>query len=392
MTVSFWQRATLGPAISCDVAIVGGGIIGTSAAYWMKKMKPEWNVVLLESRTIGFGASGRNAGFLLQGTASNYATDIATYGEHTARKLWEFTLENRQLIEAEFPATRINLQTKGSLIAAGSEQESQKLQRSAELLNQAGYLVEFWNEEKVAKEINGAQFHGALYVPSGGSMNPIKLLSEISGTSGALILEQHPVTNISSRNDSCVLRTPRREIHANRVFLALNAYLPELLPETAPHLHPVRAQMCATSPMASWLKYPLYSHDGYYYIRQAPDGSLLLGGARHLFRNEEVGYADTTTPHLQQALLDYFNRHFFTHHNSEKPPLSINAQWSGTMALTENGLPLLAEIHEYPGSFWAAGFNGHGMGYGFRFGKMVAHLYTSSNSDVDYRSLFDIKH
>ena len=379
MTTSFWQQAEQGPGLSCDIAVVGGGIIGTSTAYWLKKTKPEWNVVLLESRTVGYGASGRNAGFLLQGTASNFATDIQTYGEDTAWQLWHFTLENRNLIEAEFQADRINLVGSGCLIAAGSEREHAELQHSATLLEQAGIPVAYWAAEELPARIGAAHFHGALYVPSGGSMNPMKLLREMSGKSGALILEQHPVTALSHINDGCLLHTPHRIIQAERVFLALNAYLPKLLPESAPYIKPVRAQMLASPPQPVHLPYPLYSHDGYYYMRQAPDGAMLLGGARHLFREEEVGYGDTTTPHLQQALLDYYTHHFGN-------TIPVQSQWSGTMALTPDGLPLLAPLPDLPGSYWAAGFNGHGMGYGFHFGKMVAEGYASGRLE----SLFDL--
>ena len=385
MTSSYWQQAERGPSISCHIAVVGGGIIGTSTAYWLKKIKPEWDIVLLESRTIGYGASGRNAGFLLQGTASNFATDIATYGGETARKLWNFTLENRSLIEAEFQPDRINLAASGSLIAAGSKQEQQELEHSAAALEADGIDVAFWSAKELSAKTGATNFYGALYVGSGASMNPIKLLREISGTSGALLLEQHPVTAITVQDQACVLHTPRRAIHADRVFLALNAYLPALLPYTARFLNPVRAQMLASLPQSPWLPHPLYSHNGYYYIRQAPDGSVLLGGARHLFREEEVGYTDTTTPHLQQALIDYFSTHF-----PNSLPLTARARWSGTMALTEDGLPLWGEIQDMPGSFWAAGFNGHGMGYGFHFGKMVAERYTGSGSVGDYDRLFDI--
>ena len=220
-----------------------------------KKMNPTWTVALLESRTVGYGASGRNAGFLLQGTASNFASDIRTYGEDTARKLWNFTLENRNLIEAEFQVDRIDMRSSGSLIAAGSIREQQELEQSATLLEAFGVAVEVWSADKLSAIIGTSNFHGALYVPSGASLNPIKLLREVSGKSGALIMEHHPVTALKTGNGACLLQTPRRTIQAERVFLALNAYLPELIPHTKTYLQPVRAQMLASSPQAKWLKH-----------------------------------------------------------------------------------------------------------------------------------------
>ena len=214
-------------------------------------------------------------------------------------------------------------------------------------------------------------------------MNPIKLLREVSGLSGAAILEHHPVFDVTYNGDHCLISTHQRQIKAERVFIALNAYLPRLLPNTSTYVHPIRAQMLASTPHVSWLPLPVYSHEGYYYIRQSPDGSVLLGGARHLFKEEEVGYEDATTPHLQEALENYYRTHF-----TEAPPLSVAKRWSGTMAFTPDGLPLFSEIESLPGSFWAAGFNGHGMGYGFRFGKLMANVFKNRDEDSYYRNLF----
>ena len=96
-----------------------------------------------------------------------------------------------------------------------------------------------------------------------------------------------------------------------------------------------------------------------------------------------MGYDDSTTLHLQQALLDYYATHF-----PKRPSLDVLTRWSGTMALTDNGLPLVGPVPEAPGSFWAAGFNGHGMGYGFHFGKMMAEHFTAAPSEEDYSTLF----
>ena len=385
MTHSFWQEQDQGPPLSCDIAVVGGGIIGTSTAYWLKKMSPASSVVLLEANSIGNGASGRNAGFLLQGTASSYAVDVQTYGADTAKSLWAFTQENRSLVADHFSDSSIQLTPSGSVIAAGSEHELDALVQSAEWLRQHRVDASLWNVQQLEKKAAAHGFHGALFVPSGASMNPLKLLREISGLSGARILEHHPVTGTAYDGQSCTLFTPSRHIVATQVFFALNAYLPLLLPESAPLIQPKRAQMLASTPHAHWLPFPIYSHEGYYYIRQAPDGSLLLGGARHLFKDEEVGYEDRITPGLQDALEAYYSSHF-----PRASSLSIAKRWSGTMAFTSDGLPLYSEANTIPGSYWASGFNGHGMGYGFRFGKLMANVLLRKDPDSPYQSLFHL--
>ena len=384
MTISFWQQADLGAEIECDLAIIGGGIVGVSTAYWIKKAAPRLRTVIIESRTTASGASGRNAGFLLQGTDANYATDVTRFGPEKARLLWSFTEENRQLIGSECSPERIDLNPSGSLLAAGSAEEATLLQKSAEHLRQEQIPVTSWSAQEVKERLGGV-FHGALYIDSGASINPVKLVRELAGTSGALLLEHHPVHAIDPQGDKTVIYTRRRRILAERVCLTLNAYLPRLLPSTHHLIRPVRAQMLSTGPVTHWLPLPLYSHYGYYYIRQSLDGSVLVGGARHLFEKTEIGYDDRTTAPLQNALLSYFATHF-----PDKQTLSPTSRWSGTMAFTPDGLPIVSPLENAPDSLWAAGFNGHGMGYGFRFGRLLANLLTGAHDESAYHSVFTV--
>jgi glycine/D-amino acid oxidase-like deaminating enzyme len=96
---------------------------------------------------------------------------------------------------------------------------------------------------------------------------------------------------------------------------------------------------------------------------------VLLGGARHLHRAAEVGYEDATTPALQKDLLAYLHHHF-----PQTRQAQVAQRWSGTMGFSPDRLPVIGAVPEVPGSIWAAGFTGHGMGYGFRFGRLLAEV------------------
>lgn len=389
MTISFWQRAEMGPDVTCDVAVVGGGIIGTSTAYWLKRLHPTLNVALLDAHTFGFGATGRNAGFLLQGAAVDFATDIERYGLKNAALLWDFTLENRNLIAAEFDAARIQFAPTGSVLLAGDSVEAERLHVSAAKLSDSGQSVSYWNAKEVTSKTRGIGYEGGLYIGSGASLNSQRLLREIAGKSGAQLLEYHPVHDIQPEGEHIALYTPRRKVRANQVILALNAYLPQLLPENATLVRPVRAQMFATNPLKSWLAYPVYSHEGYYYLRQLSGGELLMGGARHLHTSTEIGYDDATTSPLQDDLLAYLLQHY-PHLNQTVDASFVSQRWSGTMGFTPDGLPVIGEAQGMKGCIWAAGFNGHGMGYGFRFGKLLAQIHGGLYQNDRYARMFSI--
>ncbi|MEO1479021.1 MAG: FAD-dependent oxidoreductase, partial [Bacteroidota bacterium] len=93
-TTSLWQADT--PAApppaqlpdAVDIAVVGGGVAGCAAAYWLRQHAPDLRVALVERGALASGASGRNAGFLLQGTAADVVQAVEKYGEDIARRIW----------------------------------------------------------------------------------------------------------------------------------------------------------------------------------------------------------------------------------------------------------------------------------------------------------------
>jgi glycine/D-amino acid oxidase-like deaminating enzyme len=171
-------------------------------------------------------------------------------------------------------------------------------------------------------------------------------------------------------------------VEAGRVLVAANAYLPALVPELGAVVRPVRAQMLATAPVAPVLPVPVYSHDGFYYARQTADGRVLLGGARHLHEAGEVGHEDATTPALQADLEAYLRAHV-----PGAAGAPVERRWSGTMGFSPDGLPVLGDVPGVPGAVYAAGFTGHGMGYGLRFGRLAARRLLGEPDDA--ADLFD---
>ncbi|NBC16903.1 MAG: FAD-dependent oxidoreductase [Bacteroidetes bacterium] len=370
MTLSFWQRQAQAPEVTVDIAIVGGGLIGCSTAYWLRQLRPEARVAIVEAQHLAAGASGRNAGFLLQGTGPDYMGAVERYGAQRARALWHFTRENRALLATELTPSAFQLETSGSLTVAGSADEDERLQEAVSRMRQDGAPVAYIPPDATNQRLMAQHFHGALYVPSGAMLDPVALVRHIAAASEARVLAHHQVVAVQARGDAVDLVTPRRRVRAGQVLLALNAYLPLLVPALRQYVRPVRAQMLATVPQPSrWLHVPAYTHDGYYYIRQRADGTVLLGGARHLHRAEEVGYADETTEALQRDLEAYLHRHF--------PQLrdpTVRHRWSGTMGFSPDGLPSYGAVPGLPGSFWAAGFTGYGLAYGFHFGRVLAQV------------------
>lgn len=382
MDLSYWQKHAKEPEYHCDIAVIGGGVVGCSAAYWLRKILPNTRVAILERDRIASGASGRNAGFLLQGAGSDYVRDYLTYGSERARRLLRFTRENRDLLFREI-GSEAQLESKGSLVVAGSEEEDSRLRQAVPGLRADGTPAVYLDSDETSRRISSRGFFGSLYVPSGAVMNPVSLVTSLARRSAATVLEHHDVRSIDVDRDDVIIETSIRNVRATRVIVAINAWLPILFPDLARFVRPVRAQMISTTPMPQrWLDVPVYSHDGYYYVRQTRSGVVLAGGARHLHVNEEVGYELRTTLSVQRDIESYLKRHF-----PSCTDLQVDLRWAGTMGFSPDLLPCFGSLSRIPGSLWAAGFSGHGMCYGFRFGKMLAEMM-AGRTDVENSSMF----
>ena len=384
MTTSFWQQVRREQETAYDVIVVGGGIVGCSTAYWLHRQQPSLRVAILEARTLGAGASGRNAGFVLQGAHADYRSDMDRYGERTARRLWNFTRANRDLLAEELCETAFDWDSDGSLTAAGSAEERERLRAGLSPLRAAGAPAVYLDSEETNARLGASGFCGGLFVTTGAVVNPLRLVRHVAAQSEADVHPQHPVEHIHWRNPGVRVDTPGRRFRADRVVLALGPSLPDLVPAASSFVRPVRAQMLATAPAdASHTPVPVYSHYGGFYARQLEDGRVLAGGGRHQHRDAEETSADATTPAVQATIERYLHTYF-----PWTRSLSIEQRWSGTMGFSPDGRPVVGHLPEHPEGLFATGFTGHGMGYGFRMGRLLATLAAEGTGRPEALDLF----
>lgn len=160
----------------------------------------------------------------------------------------------------------------------------------------------------------------------------------------------------------------------------MGAALPALVPSLSVYVRPVRAQMLATAaaPTRS-IPVPVYSHGGDFYVRQMENGAVLAGGGRHHHEEAEETDAEVTTPAVQATIERYLHTHF-----PWTQELSIRHRWSGTMGFSPDGRPVVGTVPEHDESLFATGCTGHGMGYGFRMGRLLAEQLCGTASRDEY--------
>jgi gamma-glutamylputrescine oxidase len=362
MTVSYWQDASAEQTVECDVCVVGAGIVGLYLARLIAGQGQR--VCVLEARHVAAGATGRNAGMVLTGTAYYYHDAIRIYGHDLARDVWQLSLHNRNIARGLSQELGTPWYETGSLLLALNDTEAEDLERSAEAMLDDGIQANFSYKDPLKRG-----FAASLTQPGDAGIHPVKLAQALAATCGAPVYEQAEVFGLEPLpGGGMEVRSRRLTVRCRSVALCTNAYAPLMHPYFMGKVTPTRGQILCTEPIGVPLVGQMcYGDYGYEYFRQLSDGRLLLGGWRHYFREAEVGYEDRTTPDVQAGLEGFMARYF-----PEAVGARITHRWSGTMGFSADGIPVVGSLPDMPDVYFAVGFTGHGLGFGFATAERLA--------------------
>ncbi|NJL94724.1 MAG: FAD-binding oxidoreductase [Anaerolineae bacterium] len=358
MTVSIWQTSTEQPLYETDVVIIGAGLVGCAAAYYLRQAGRY--CLLLEARDVGLGASSRNAGFMLSGLDLHYHQAEARYGEAAAREIWELSWLTHAFWRQVGTAQGVEIRQEGSWLLAEDAQEAAELEQAARRMEACGFTCEF-----KAGDVLSRGFAAALHQPGDGALHPYALVQALYRSSGAALMANSEVYALESQGSSVMVLSRLARVRARYVLICVNGYAAGLDPYFASKIIPTRAQCLATGPLAQRALEGIgYADYGYYYFRDLPDGGFLLGGGRKHHKAQEGNTTDDrTSAEVQSALENYLKQHFA----DVAAQASIVRRWAGIMGFTADGLPLVGALPERPNIGFAIGLNGHGLSLGQRW-------------------------
>lgn len=388
MTISHWRRSHALGTVRGDAIVVGAGICGLSAALHLERRGLVVHVV--ERGTIGCGASSRNAGFLMRGAAESYARAAEIHGRDTARLLWRWTEENLAGLRAEGVESLPSTRRVPSCLLAMDEAERDELARSRDMLREDGFEVGWLDPGRCGDSIWAGTGErrplAGLLNPADAACNPVEVLTHLAHRLSRPVWEGQETIAIEPGEGARDLevRTTDGRFVAPRVLVCVNAYAGLLLPSLTPLVHPKRGQMLAFRDESIRLDYSYYARFGYDYVRRAADGAIVIGGCRDRFVDTEVGLEDRTTDEVQAEIERLAKRLLGVRLDCA----SILQRWAGTMAMTADGLPIIAPVHGpwLSGSVWFCGaFNGHGMSMAHRAARAAVDAMMG-----DDRSLFGL--
>jgi gamma-glutamylputrescine oxidase len=372
---------------ACDVAVIGGGLAGLSAAIELRQRG--FAVTLLEAQHIGHGASGRNGGQAIYGLACDMTTIEDQLGRDAARQVFAMSLEALVLIRERIARFNIDCDWRdGYLGVAMNARKARALRDEVELLGSRYDHALTWVERNdLPQWIDSPRYVAAAHDPRSGHLHPLKYtqgLARAAASSRVALHESSAVTALHNDASGVRLTTNRgASLRAHHVLLAGNVYLQALSPSLAPTLSsrimPVGTYIVCSEPMAPELAASLIPCgagvcDNNFvldYFRTTPDHRLLYGG--------RVSYSTRTPMDLAASMAKRMQTTF--------PQLrGVGAQyaWGGFVDISMNRAPDFGRLPDFGSRvYYLQGFSGHGLALTGLAGKLVAEAIAGDASRFD---------
>jgi gamma-glutamylputrescine oxidase len=373
--------APLAGEIRADVAIIGAGLTGLSAA--LRLSEAGARVVLLEAATVGAGASGVSGGQLIPGFRHGAVELIARFGEARARALIDLTLAARDTMAGLVAdhALACDLRLTGHLTAASFAADLADFDAEATALDRLGFTGHRLLSAAETRDHVDGSYHGGFLDPAGGHVHPLNYclaLAARATAQGARLFEHSPAIAVTPGTPASVT-TPDGRVLADQVILACDARIADLSVKGratpgAGRLMPVWSYIIATEPLgpraAELLPTNVAVSDTRfaldYYRRAADDRLLFAGGERYV-----LAAIDDITGFVRPRLARTF------------PALGnvrIDHSWAGIVAVTTSRFP---QIGSDAGLFWAHGYSGHGLLLAQASGRALADAILGDRRALD---------
>lgn len=373
------ERPALSGSVEAEICVIGAGYTGLSAGLHLAEAGHK--VVVLEGARVGWGASGRNGGQIVNGLNASLETIERRYGSQTARFVGGLVQEGGRIIRRIVTTYDISCDLKdGNLYAAYTAKQMGELEAKQKLWRSHGMDDhELLDQEGIRRHVGSDAYCGGMIDHSGGHMHPLNLvLGEAAALEslGGVIYEYSPAVSVETRGTMPVVKTDRGEVRCRTLVICGNAYLGNVVPELTSRVMPVSSQMMATEPLSEerarqLLPSGLCVEDIRYildYFRLSADRRLIFGGG--------VVYGGTDPADIVAKLRPNMLK-VFPHLDDVK----IDFAWSGNFALSFSRVPQMGRLGN--NVYFAHGYSGHGVTGSHLFGRILSEAINGDLSRFD---------
>ena len=373
----------------CDVAIIGGGYTGLSAAYHLKAADPGLDVAILEAETTGYGASGRNAGFVMTLFGASVSLMKTLHGKERVREAHEFMVRAIAELEAMIETHDLDCdyERSGFLKVATTPAYASRIQDEIAFFHSLGIDgFEWLGRDALQARVRSPGFLGASFEPGCGLINPMKwvdALRQLASDSGARLFEGTPVREVRRESGRCRLITPNGIVTAEKIVYATNGYT-HLLPGMRSKQLPAFVYVVVTEPLTPDQQAAIGwegregIEDGLnfmHFYRRTRDGRILAGGGPGSVPfggNMDNDASPRAWSHLERFIGDTF------------PPLrgiGIAHRWGGAFSVTSDSTPQVGTL-DGGGAAYAIGCTGHGVAQAHMNGRILRDLVLARKTDL----------
>lgn len=394
---SYWEASAdpfdlelppLTKATTCDVAIIGGGFTGLSAAIELAQQGVD--VCLLEAGHIAWGASGRNGGFACHGSYTLPLQKMTRrYGLDATKHFYKTMLESIDRVEENCAAFKIDAWRHGH----GEVRLAHLPNRMDGFREEQIYLRDTFGDETELIEraelrehgIDGPHFHGALKTKYGFGIHPLNYARGLARAAHKLGTKLHPYSRVirwEEREGIHYLYTDQTHVAAKRVLVATNGYTPENI---SPHIRgsilPAMSSIIVTRPLTEderheqgWTS-PIIAHDNrhlVHYFRLLPNNRFLFGG------RGGTNSSNNSLTGIQQKLTTTFQKLFPVWAAAD-----ITHFWRGFVCLAYDGVPYVGPLGDNKTVWTALAYHGNGVAMASWSGRAVARMMTGKASQKE---------
>ncbi len=366
--------------IATDVVVVGAGFTGVNTA--VELAERGYDVVLLEANRISWGASGRNGGQIIGGVghdADRFEKTITTEGVNA---IYRMGLEGPEIIRERVAKYAIDCDIKwGYCDVAIKPRHLKQFSEWKQWEEDQGNPNELrlLDREELKEYVGSDAYLGGMYNGGNGHLHPLNLCigeARAAENMGARIFEQSRAVNIV-HGDKVRIRTAEGSVLADRVVLAGNAYLGDLVPQLASRVLPACSSVIATEPLSDAQVKALLPGDvavcdprtALDYFRLSADKRMLFGGLSNYTGLEPKDLVGTLRKKMCRVFPDLAD-------------LAIDYGWSGHMGIGLNRMPQLGHLAD--NVHYIQAYSGHGVAPTHIMARIMAEMISGSPTRFDY--------
>ena len=391
---NYWLETGIFPAgdlqpfpDSVDVAVVGSGVTGLSAARALAKRGV--SVAVLEAETLGWGASSRNGGMVLTGMKLPVPTLISRYGRERVQRMYAASLESINCVEQIIREEQIdcNFSRCGHLEVACKQAHFEGYAESAALIaREFKHPLRVVPKSELRSEIGSDIYHGGLVDETSAGLNPARYVAELAAAArraGAALFDHTRVESVeresSNGGQRFRVRTSKGSFVARDVLLASGAHTSNATPALRKKIIPIGSYIIATEVLAEDVARELSpknrmiydSKHFLYYYRLTPDRRMLFGG-RAAFFPETENTVRQSAEILRRGMIDVY---------PQLRDTKVEFVWGGTLDFALDVMPHTGRLD---GMHYSVGYAGHGVAIGTYLGTKIAGLICGDANDIPF--------